>query len=267
VSCNNGYAVVYDISGTYLSVFDKNGKLWSSTSENDIISASVDDSGRLVLCTDESGYKGSVTVYNSSGTALYKWYSGAGYVLDAQMINKTQLMVLSLQSEGSCLTKLSINSEQEDGSVLIQDDMVIDFCVMSSGKVCAISDSGVYMANVDTGEYEMSYSYDGRYLDKYSLGDDYIIMSLLNYRLGSAGQIVSINSDGSATATADNVEQIVSISCSGQKTAILYSTGLSIYSPQIKQTDYFEDAGGAQEVLMRSDGSAAAIFSHSAKIF
>ena len=196
VSSAGEYAAVYDISGTYLSVFDSKGKIWSIISENEIISASVDINGRLALCTDESGYRGSVTVYNSSGTALYKWYSASGFVLDAEMINKTEFIVLSLTQNGSCLTKLSIESEQEEGSVLIEGDMAIDFCVMSSGKICAVSDNGVYLADIDSAEYELKYSYDGRYLDKYAFGDDYIVMSLLNYRVGSAGQIISLNELG-----------------------------------------------------------------------
>ena len=59
----------------------------------------------------------------------------------------------------------------------------------------------------------------------------------------------------------------MSISCCGDNAAILYSTGLSVYSPLIKQKEYFEEAGGAGEVIMRQDGSTVAIFSHSARVF
>ena len=58
MSENADNAVVYDIGGTNVVYLDGS----ELDAKNNIISADLSQSGHLALCTEEAGYKGSVTV-------------------------------------------------------------------------------------------------------------------------------------------------------------------------------------------------------------
>ena len=76
ISVGGERVCAYDIGGTTLCVADFKGNKTDIEPAGEIISADLSDSGYLAVCSDAAGYKGAVTVYDTSGKAVYVWYSG-----------------------------------------------------------------------------------------------------------------------------------------------------------------------------------------------
>ena len=86
VDSYDDHALIYDIGGTHMRLLSEDGKIVSCEAENEILFAYVGEGGYFAAGTKESGYKGAVTVYRPDGTAIYKWYSGEGYLTSAGMV-------------------------------------------------------------------------------------------------------------------------------------------------------------------------------------
>ena len=101
ISVGGERVCAYDIGGTTLCVADFKGNKTDIEPAGEIISADLSDSGYLAVCSDAAGYKGAVTVYDTSGKAVYVWYSGTGYLVRAAVSpDGKYLAALCLQDSG-----------------------------------------------------------------------------------------------------------------------------------------------------------------------
>ena len=69
ISVGGERVCAYDIGGTTLCVADFKGNKTDIEPAGEIISADLSDSGYLAVCSDAAGYKGAVTVYDTSACA------------------------------------------------------------------------------------------------------------------------------------------------------------------------------------------------------
>lgn len=67
ISVCGTYAVVYDVGGNNLYVIHNKEVVFEYTSRSgcDLLSARVNENGRLAVVEEASGYKASVRIYNS----------------------------------------------------------------------------------------------------------------------------------------------------------------------------------------------------------
>ena len=266
VSATGGYAAAYDLGGTYFALIGRDGRKWADTASGSIISATVSEQGHLLLCTTESGYKGSVTVYNEEGTALYRWHSGSGYVLKAVMTGDESFAVLGLTEKGSAVTMLELTSEKDKGSVQIEGDMVIDVLPMGKDTFLAVSDTALYKLTLADGSAEKVYDFSSFYLAGYDASADGAVLYVNYYGVGSQGRLITFDGELHQLAEMETEEEILSLA-GGDGVYLLLDGGLDQYDMQLTLKAQYPDASGAFTVLRRSDGSAAAVFGHSAKVF
>lgn len=139
ISVGGERVCAYDIGGTTLCVADFKGNKTDIEPAGEIISADLSDSGYLAVCSDAAGYKGAVTVYDTSGKAVYVWYSGTGYLVRAAVSpDGKYLAALCLQDSGSVVHTFALTSEDERGSAACADELFADL-FWRGGKVCCVS--------------------------------------------------------------------------------------------------------------------------------
>lgn len=139
ISVGGERVCAYDIGGTTLCVADFKGSKTDIEPAGEIISADLSDSGYLAVCSDAAGYKGAVTVYDTSGKAVYVWYSGTGYLVRAAVSpDGKYLAALCLQDSGSVVHTFSLTSADERGSAECADELFADL-FWRGGKVCCVS--------------------------------------------------------------------------------------------------------------------------------
>ena len=92
---NNKIMLIYDIRGKSAILFSDNGIIKTFNFENDIIKAKMSLTGQFVFITKDAAMKAAVKLYNADGNELMTWFSGTGYVVDAQISDvKSSMAVL-----------------------------------------------------------------------------------------------------------------------------------------------------------------------------
>ena len=246
MSENADNAVVYDIGGRQVMYLD--GSAFNA--KNNIISANLSPSGHLALCTEEAGYKGSVTVYNEDKTEVYKWLSADNWVVKAEASpDGGQLAVLVSGENGSIVKLFKLDSTDEQGSFAADQAVFNDICWLGE-RVCCIASDRLYFCS-DTGKAEGEYSFDGNFLDMFAVCGDNIVLELRAHSYGGAGTLVSIDSSANLVGTAKPGAEIETFDFSNGKLLCLTQNKLLCYDDSLS-LGFETEQTGAQTALLRS---------------
>lgn len=99
---NDKIVLCYDIKGKTAVLFSESGIIKTYNFSKKIIKAKMNKDGKFVIITQEDGSKATVRVYNNSGNEIMTWYSGTGYVVDAQISDeKSSMAVLTNEVDKS----------------------------------------------------------------------------------------------------------------------------------------------------------------------
>lgn len=263
ISTGGKYAAAWELGGKDVILFTESGIDRAISVQNPIISVSVNTRGYVCIAAEEPGYGGSATVYNRNGKALFKWYSGANYVLDAKLRDSSEMLVLTIGENGSELIQCRITSESEEARYAY-DGVILEADFTENG-VTAISDKELIF--LDKGFSEKSrYSFEGKTLDAYSLGTTFTALVVGDYQVGGTRRLVTL-SNGEVIAESDVPGDIISMDMEGTYIALLYLGSVEVYTYRLAAYASFTPPAGAERVIMRADGSLIAAGSYSAKIF
>ena len=246
------YGVAYNIGGKNAVFFDDRSVILELTTEYPVVSASVNASGYLTVCTEESGYLGAVTVYNGGGTAIYRWHAGSGRILSADVRAGSELLILTVGSGGSRLVLQSLASEEIKAEYVFPG-LMID-AAFTGGGVTAVTTGSVLFLNGDL-EEEAIYDFAGRYLTAYAIEDAYTALALSDFQVGGVGVLVTLDANADELGRAAFSEEILSLDARGNTVAVLYTGRAETYSRALEDAGRFDCDAGVERVLVRSDGS------------
>ena len=267
ISVGGERVCAYDIGGTTLCVADFKGNKTDIEPAGEIISADLSDSGYLAVCSDAAGYKGAVTVYDTSGKAVYVWYSGTGYLVRAAVSpDGKYLAALCLQDSGSVVHTFALTSEDERGSAACADELFADL-FWRGGKVCCVSQTRLAFFD-DNAKLTAEYPFGDLYLYDYAAeGDGFVTLALSRYRSGSAEQLVMVNASGSELGKCETTGAVTSLSVNGKQVLVQYSDRLTLYNQQLDEIKSVEQnlLGVRRSVLLRR-GAALLLSGSSAEV-
>ncbi len=269
VCVGGNMGAVYDIGGTTLKLFNKNGITSHIITSGKIISASLSDKGWLAVCSEEDGgYKGQVSVYNQKGVSAYEWHSAKGYVVSAAVSpDSKSLAVLTLTEDGSRIVFFSLSSPDELSSCTLPGRLGLEIDYPETDGALVVGTKALTRVQSD-GTYMDLYDYNGRYLSGYSLGGDgFVLLALDDYLVGDVGRLVTVGLSGGVLGTVETDKGILSVSASGAAAAVLSTDELTFYSSTLSTMTSFNDTAGSQVTLLRRDGSAFCIKAHSAAVY
>lgn len=246
--CENAdTAAVYDIGGRQVVFLDGS----TLDAKNNIISADLSQSGHLALCTEEAGYKGSVTVYSADKTEMYKWFSADNWVVKAAVSpDGTHLAVLVSGENGSVVKLFKLDSADELGSFDTAQAVFDDICWLGD-KVCCIGSDRLYLCS-NAGKAKGEYSFDGRFLNMYAVCGDKIILELRAHSYGGAGKLVSVDSLAKPVGTAEPGAEIECFDYADGRLLCLTQNKLMCYDDSLK-LELETEQTGAQTALLRTN--------------
>ena len=96
---NDSWAVIADIDGTYLKIFDKNGEVGSVTTSYNIVKARISSNG-LVAAILDGGDATWINYYNSDGSLIAEnqtHVEDPGYPMDVALSDNGQIMMVTYQ--------------------------------------------------------------------------------------------------------------------------------------------------------------------------
>lgn len=266
VSACAQYAAAYDVGGTALRVADFGGAVTELDTENPIISVRVSAAGFMAVCTEEQGYKGLVTVYDATLTAIYEWYSGEGYLLSAEVSpDGTELAALTAAEDGGHVKFFLLTSEEEQGDYTAAGELLLDARWIGDKRVCALSETRAVFLD-DAGGEAGAYDYGGMYLADYAFGgEDFVVLALSKYLSGSVTQLVSLSDGGETLGQVEPDAELKSLSAGEKQVLALYSDGLTLYSRSLSEQSGDTEIDGVKTALLRKNGGALLVYTGAAQ--
>lgn len=101
VSIKGEYILLSDIGGGTVFLIKEGKVLHKFQTNNTLLCAKVNKNGNTLLVTTETGYKGLATIYGPNGEEKFKWHSGNGYIADADISSKNNLIISQISTKGS----------------------------------------------------------------------------------------------------------------------------------------------------------------------
>ncbi len=253
VSAAGPYALFFDIGGDTCKAANTDGSCADAKVGGNIITASVSTSGSFAVISEESGSKGLVQVFDSSCQLLFKWYSGTGYALSAQVSpDGRSLAVLCLTGEGSIVHFFKLNSEEEQASIRFPGEVLFDLRYISGNRICAVGENGLYFSGTD-GKNDSVFSFQGKYLSAYDFGGSgYISVYLSEYRSGGSGTLMNIDDSGALLGSADVSGDLISLSANGRQVLFATSSSLLLFSQSMQPLESSDELITAKKALLRS---------------
>ncbi len=258
------YGAVYDVGGTTVIFFNSKKILTEIDMPYAVVSASVNDLGYLAVCTEADGYKGAVTVYNSLGTAIYRWSAGNSRVLSARVSGRDELLVLTVGNDGSRLVLCEMDREDKVAEYTFPG-LMIDMVFTRSG-VTAITTSSLIGLSGKL-EERWSIDFEERFLEKYVLTEDLSAVALTDYQVGGGRTLETITAGGDTRGAIALGEDPVDMDVRDGRVAVLTSDRVTVYSGTLEKSDGYPCDFGAEHVSLRPDGSVVCAGSFSAYVY
>ena len=271
-------ALLYDAGGQELFLFSDAPDPFSLTLEEGecILSASLNRSGWLAVVSQESGHRGTVTVYDAGQAPVLQINLSSSFVTDAVVSPDNKwVAVVTIGLDESGTFDSQVNLYRLDRG---EDEVTPDYtCSAGNNMGLALrwTDSGIWLLGENAlplvggdGSLTGCYDYTGRYLKAFSLeGDGYAALLLGKYRAGSAAELEVVDAKGSVTASISLSEQVLSLSAAGKYICVLTAGKLTIYTRDLEVYRTLEGTQSAQRAIQRTDGSVMLIGSSSAHLY
>ena len=255
--------VAYDAGGKNLLVFREREMVFQLELEGngDLLSARVNRNGWLVVTAQESGYKGSVTVYDNSYTRkMIQINLSSTFIVDAAISpdNKMVAVVTMNQEAGAFQSQVwfyPIDAKEPSAIVNLGNRVVLDLDY-EDGTLWVLEESSLTIIG-GNGATSNTYSLGRDYLKGASLGGDGFALLLLGrYRSGSANRAVTIGEDGTELASMTITSTALAQSAAGRYVALLSGDALSIYTWEFTPYSDLTQTGNARYLSLSADGSA-----------
>lgn len=262
---NKDTAVVYDAGGTFLSVYRDRAQVFTLENNGTILSARLGINGSLSVVTRSSGYKGVVTVYNSSFSPLLDLRLSSSFALDAVTSpdGRDVLVVTAGAQEHlfNCslarYTIADIDPENPVPSAVwsLGNRLPLDVVWDANGVRVMAEYAALAADNAlqQTGEIDWS----DRYLKRYSLGcsDSFAILTG-KYQSGSQTALEVFDRSGALLGSLESSRPILDLSAAGKYIAVLTAQQLDIYTRDLELYATVENTNSASRVVLLENGSA-----------
>ncbi len=258
------YGAVWNVGGDTVIFFTKNGIIKELSFENPVVSASVNDLGYLAVCTEESGYYGSVTVYNYNATAIYRWYAGNARVLAARVGGREELLATTVGIGGSTLTLMRLDSE-EPVADYTYPGLVVDAVFTDSG-IAAVTDGNVTGFDNKL-EKQWEYDFKGRYLTHFRSRPGALALGLSDYQVGGQQQVTTLDDQGVETGSFELSEEIKDMYLAYDRVALLTDGAVTVYDRELREVEKYECDPGAEHVILRENSTVLCAGTFSAYVY
>jgi len=238
LSAAGEYALVSGENEIYL--FDGEN-IQHNNVNNKIMSTSINANGYTAVCTEEAGYKGSVTVFDAELESVYKWYCASGYLIKAALSEKNTLAVLTANEKGSTVHVFMLDSEIEQYSVFIEKELCFDIGWMGE-KLCLMSESAIYFADESNTE---RHAFGGT-LGEYAISEKYAVLEELNG--DGTGTVLSFDAKGRLIGFAE-CEMLRGLAVNDDRIAVISGGEAILFNERMNEL-FSADARGARQILL-----------------
>ena len=263
LSAAGSTGVAYDVGGKHLFVFCNAREAFRLDLDegSSLLSARVNEAGWLAVTAQQSGYKGSVTVYNSSfDKPVIQINLSSAFIIDAVLSPdcKTVAVLTLGQADGSYESQARFYKvdEKEPYAIVSLGNLVPLDLDYESGALWVLGEDQVSI--VSPGRKDaVSYSLGRSYLKGCDLGGDgFAVLLLGRYRAGSANQLVVVDASGTAVASQELTSSVLAFDAAGRYLSLLSGDTLTICTSDLTPYSILEHTQNARYTVLSPSGAA-----------
>ncbi len=253
--------VLYDAGGKSLQVYGRGEELFSLGLGQDaqILSARLNGKDWLAVTTQQSGYRGVVSVYNGDFQKVMEISLSTASIVDAFVSpDNQQVAVIAIDQQGglfqSQVLLYSMSSEERLEQVILPQVLVMDMDY-EGNYLWLLCDDQLIILDLLTME-QVTWPFSGQYLKASGLGGDGFATLLLGqYRAGSANRLVTIDATGQILGDRQLSESPLAVDSNGRYVAFLSGERLILYTPELEEYAKLENPRHSNEVAVARDGT------------
>lgn len=256
--------VAYDAGGQELFLFRGVEEAFHLTLDGgaELLSARANDSGWLAVTSHGGGWRGVVTVYDSSYDTQdpqIRIRLSSTFVVDAAVSPdcRTVAIVTMGQEGGSFQSQIRfypVDQEEPSAVVSLGNTMVLDLDY-EDGRLWVLGEEQVSIVQED-GTIAGTYSLGRNYLKGCSFGGDGFALLLLGrYRAGSAEEAVILGPDGTELASRTLSSSVLAFDGAGRYVALLTGDRLDIFTSDFSPYSSLDHTQNARYISLADSGA------------
>jgi hypothetical protein len=247
VSVKNGRILAYDIAKGDVLLLSKTEKLTEISVQEKILTACLSHNGSFAVATEGgSNIQSKITVYSSSGKALFEWKCADERILDACLSkNGKKLAVLASGVRNavvySRLVVFSTDKTEPVSEVKFNDSMMLRVCITRTGRIIAVGDNQFAIYNKKM-ERTDGLEFSENQLNNVSFDEDGNAVISMREFGGAQTRIFRYSASGVKTAETTITGEADYIRCDGAvSVAVCGKTATKLNKKgQVTQTKTFE---------------------------
>lgn len=239
MSTAGDYDLVYDLGNKSFELFLDKSVIYSGNTDNAIICGDVSKNGNFIIATagEKSGAKTiecSVMGYDSSGTNIYKWITDDEYVVSAKIYKDGKtLAVATVKADDLNLSSfvhvMNFDYNTEYAKFSFSGDNVYFIKFISGSEIFIVTDKKIYVSKEKN--LLSVYSFSGSVPEFVSSEDSDITAVICDTNEDKdSSELLIFNKDASKFGKAKLSGKVKAVSCSDDRTAVLYSKSYETYS-------------------------------------
>ena len=268
VSATSSGALFYDVGGKDCVRMGFDGSKTVIEPAGTVVTAALGSGGHYAIITEQAGYKGLVSVYNSADVLVYEWYSGEGYAIKADISpDGKHLAVLCITETGSAVHIFLMTSATEKAKIRYEGKVLFDMRFINSSTVCALGENGIYFTSLDGTKTAMQ-EFENWYLCDYCIhSGDVAVLYLSRFRTGTGGTLFTVDPSGKVLGKLETDSDVLSVSANGKNVLVMTGSSLELYSSDLRLKKLYEHPATAKRAFLRRDDSALLVSSHYADVY
>ena len=231
--------LLYDRGGKKLQVGDLFDNVQESSFEQNIQMAAISDSGNYVVVTADDSYANRVTVYNSNGEELWRWFSPQNLTAVALSPNGKVVAASSITAENGTLIStvqlLRIDEDTIRGQQVLSSEVVAHLSFLDNGTVHAVTANQVVA--LDTSANLLgSYSFGGRSLMYFcDIPGNGTALALAGDSQGHTTHLVTLGETAQVQGETDIADTLTDLTASSGRVLALHSSQVESYPINLTQ--------------------------------
>lgn len=251
VSCSSSKALLYDIKGTNFSVETDKGTEITQTLSNDIIIGEIAENGNIAIVSEDDRYSCRLTIYDSKGTEIFKWYLADKYITSLDFIDLGGGCVVAALGVSNGYTetyvyRLDFSKDKEQYQTTITGSAPLMVNVMDN-KTHIVCDNQAVVLDKNGCQLN-SVVFNQSLKQTVAASERYTVM-LFGEDVKSTSEIVVYDENLSEVGKISNTERIRKIDSDGDHVIALYNDRIVCYDMSLNQKAEYSGQSSVNDVI------------------
>lgn len=249
-------SVFYDNGTPGIHALYPDGSHRYAETEGAVVFAEVNETGLVTVILDIDDTPGTVLVYDTDLTALFRWDAGSGWPVSARVSADDMLCVSCASVRGGELHFFRIDREDEQGSFLLPGELFADIGFLSDGILAAVTETQLLFIDV-SGQQKAVFPFEGGRLDAFSLQGEFVAVATLTGSAGGQGTLTTLDSGGHVLGSISAARHVESVSAAGDRLIALFTGEEStLFSSDLTEIVSYQPEEGVNRIFLTRGGMA-----------